>query len=459
MPYDPYDSDDLIVLEIPTDIEDEEDIDDSDISEGTFMDISPVCQKGKHSDILSKIQKNRTSQSSKRVKKVIKKPAVKHRKRRYQQGNKATTSTRRSTLTKSDDETESNLKIETSKAESDAETEAIIETDLSLDARTEFIDSEVGGVETDEIVEEAIYIKEEDETEPGVCKEKVFTELPSKYLLFDELIATIIGFDGDTPIVEFTSITRDELKQCIKKLPVECGICPAILSNAHIADHLKIHQNSETRRYTCIYCDNTHCNRNSAAAHSRRHLGIRPYACDICDNYFTTKNDLKLHYQRKHLEREFICEMCGKTYAQNTFLKRHIQSLHNGVRPHQCEYCPKSYQRKGNLKEHVDAVHMGVRKPLACRFCDAEFRDSHKLARHRKEEHLNKSHFQCTPCGVEFTDIQFFNAHKRSIQCRNNRLALKMDEIVGEDSQGNDEFSLKLEKEEEDQMQGAYICS
>ncbi|KAL7745314.1 hypothetical protein ACLKA6_015336 [Drosophila palustris] len=240
---------------------------------------------------------------------------------------------------------------------------------------------------------------------------------PRRYMLFDELIATIVDFDEDgTPIVEFSMIAslQDE------KLPVECGICPDVMHKSKLSKHQKTHLVPGKNRYACIYCTETYRDCKYLAGHARRHMGIRPYVCEPCKLYFSTKQDLRVHNQRRHLEKEHICEMCGKTFAQNTQLKRHREATHEKKRRFQCEYCQKAYYKNFSLQEHIRNVHMGKRRMLKCPFCGMQCRDAHKMARHRKEMHLNQDTYICHLCQEEFTDINYFDAHKRSIQCRSN---------------------------------------
>ncbi|XP_017064446.1 transcriptional repressor CTCF [Drosophila eugracilis] len=249
--------------------------------------------------------------------------------------------------------------------------------------------------------------------------EKMLEEFkgPRRYLLFDDLIATIVDFDEDsTPIVEF-SMMSDMLDE---KLPVECGICPDVMHKTKLSKHQKTHLVPGTNRYACIYCTETYRDCKYLAGHARRHMGIRPYVCELCTLYFSTKQDLRVHNQRRHLEKEHICEMCGKTFAQNTQLKRHREATHEKKRRFQCQYCQKAYYKNFSLQEHIRNVHMGKRRMLKCPFCGMQCRDAHKMARHRKEMHLSQGTYVCHLCQEEFTDINYFDAHKRSIQCRSN---------------------------------------
>lgn len=240
---------------------------------------------------------------------------------------------------------------------------------------------------------------------------------PRRYMLFDDLIATIVDFDEDqTPIVEFSMISS----QLDEKLPVECGICPDVMHKSKLSKHQKTHLVPGTNRYACVYCEETYRDCKYLAGHARRHMGIRPYVCEVCTLYFSTKQDLRVHNQRRHLEKEHICEMCGKTFAQNTQLKRHREATHEKKRRFQCQYCQKAYYKNFSLQEHIRNVHMGKRRMLKCPFCGMQCRDAHKMARHRKDMHLSQGSYECHLCQEEFTDINYFDAHKRSIQCRSN---------------------------------------
>ncbi|KAH8241618.1 hypothetical protein KR026_011082 [Drosophila bipectinata] len=256
---------------------------------------------------------------------------------------------------------------------------------------------------------------------------------PRRYLLFDDLVATIVDFDDEnTPIVEFSMISSilDE------KLPVECGICPDVMHKSKLSKHQKTHLVAGTNRYACMYCSETYRDCKYLAGHARRHMGIRPYVCEVCKLYFSTKQDLRVHNQRRHLEKEHICEMCGKTFAQNTQLKRHRETTHEKKRRYQCQYCHKAYYKNFSLQEHIRNVHMGMRRMLKCPFCGMQCRDAHKMARHRKEMHLSQGSYVCHLCHEEFTDINYFDAHKRSIQCRSNTRRLVGDEDPDIDAPG-----------------------
>ncbi|XP_043659170.1 zinc finger and SCAN domain-containing protein 21 [Drosophila teissieri] len=298
--------------------------------------------------------------------------------------------------------------------------------------------------------------------------EKMLEEFkgPRRYLLFDDLIATIVDFDEDsTPIVEFSMIS-DMLDE---KLPVECGICPDVMHKTKLSKHQKTHLVPGTNRYACIYCTETYRDCKYLAGHARRHMGIRPYVCELCTLYFSTKQDLRVHNQRRHLEKEHICEMCGKTFAQNTQLKRHREATHEKKRRFQCQYCQKAYYKNFSLQEHIRNVHMGKRRMLKCPFCGMQCRDAHKMARHRKEMHLSQGTYVCHLCQEEFTDINYFDAHKRSIQCRSNtRRFVSGDENQGGsgsgsisgrimDGQDDEEDGMGLLEEEYDEDDGLLV--
>ncbi|XP_013107939.2 oocyte zinc finger protein XlCOF28 [Stomoxys calcitrans] len=242
-------------------------------------------------------------------------------------------------------------------------------------------------------------------------------KVPKKFMLFDGICAEIVDYDEEdgAPIVEFSMVADDKEAE---KLPVECGVCPDIMHKSKLDAHLKTHLKPGTKRYKCIYCEDDFVTRAYAAGHSRRHMGIRPYVCMPCKMYYCTKQDLKVHEQRRHLAKEHICEHCGKTFAQNTSLRHHRMLVHEQQRNYECEHCGKKFLRKYAMNEHIRNVHFGDRRLLDCPFCDLRFKDTHKLAQHRKEMHLNQSKFECRICGLEFNHIDFFDAHRRSLQCR-----------------------------------------
>lgn len=241
--------------------------------------------------------------------------------------------------------------------------------------------------------------------------------VPRKFMLFDGICAEIVDYDDEdgSPIVEFSMVADDREAD---RLPVECGVCPDIMHKSKLDAHLKTHIKPGTKRFKCIYCEDDFVTRAYAAGHARRHMGIRPYVCVPCKMYYCTKQDLKVHEQRRHLAKEHICEQCGKTFAQNTSLRHHRLLVHEQQRNYECEHCGKKFLRKYAMTEHVRNVHYGDRRLLDCPFCDLRFKDTHKLAQHRKDMHLNQGKFECRVCGLEFNHIDFFDAHRRSLQCR-----------------------------------------
>ncbi|XP_030378105.1 zinc finger and BTB domain-containing protein 17 [Scaptodrosophila lebanonensis] len=335
---------------------------------------------------------------------------------------------------------------------------------LIRDTRTQMLlqqqDDDVDEEEEDDEEEddEELLAQESDDEPATVVKpsDKMMDEFkgPRRYLLFDDLIATIVDFDEDsTPIVEFSMISgaHDE------KLPVECGICPDVMHKTKLSKHQKTHLVPGTNRYACIYCTETYRDCKYLAGHARRHMGIRPYVCELCKLYFSTKQDLRVHNQRRHLEKEHICEMCGKTFAQNTQLKRHREATHENKRRFHCQYCEKAYYKNFSLQEHIRNVHMGKRRMLSCPFCGMQCRDAHKMARHRKDMHLNQDSYVCHLCQEEFTDINYFDAHKRSIQCRSNTRRLVKEQRDTPNDIVDDEEAIGMLEDEFDEDAGLLI--
>ena len=310
----------------------------------------------------------------------------------------------------------------------------------------EFEEVDLEELEETEEETESVLNKSDTKSKVGKTKEQISEPIKEhkipkgvarKYMLFDELVATVVDYDADgTPIVEF-SISNSDADQ---RLPVECGICPDVMSRAKITAHLKTHLVPGTNRYQCIYCDETYKDCKYLAGHARRHMGIRPYVCEVCKLYFSTKQDIRVHNQRRHQEKDHICEVCGKTFAQNTQLKRHREATHEKKRRFKCDICPKSYYKNFSLQEHIRAVHMGKRRMIVCPFCGMQCRDAHKMARHRKQMHLHQTHFECNICNEEFTDINYFDAHKRSIQCRyNTRRKLEEEGMLQQQQEGDEQ--------------------
>ncbi|XP_068141154.1 zinc finger protein 189 [Drosophila tropicalis] len=332
----------------------------------------------------------------------------------------------------------------------------VVQEEGSQDALDEFdqdefqITSEIIKEET-EVLEEQIETTQTTQSKPS---DKMVDEFkgPRRYLLFDDLIATIVEFDEDnTPIVEFSMITSplDE------KLLVECGICPDVMHKSKLSKHQKTHLVPGTNRYACIYCTETYRDCKYLAGHARRHMGIRPYVCELCKLYFSTKQDLRVHNQRRHLRKDHICELCAKSFAQHTQLKRHREATHEKKRRFQCTYCNKAYFKNFSLQEHIRNVHMGKRRMLKCPFCGMQCRDAHKMARHRKEMHLNQDSYVCHLCQEEFTDINYFDAHKRSIQCRSNTRRLTNDQTNAQSEMGD--INLPENEDEFDEDAGLLV--
>ena len=169
---------------------------------------------------------------------------------------------------------------------------------------------------------------------------------------------------------------------------------------------------TNTKVYSCPYCNYTSVSQHNWAEHLRRHAGAKGYQCTECDANFIEKYELKRHVTRIHtspLEKPFKCDQCGSAFKVKAYLNNHKKS--HEVNPYICKICGESFPISSRLTLH-ELKHSGE-KPETCPKCSKTFISRQSLRKHLYTHNSKPGSKVCTLCGKSISQGGYLRVHMK----------------------------------------------
>lgn len=142
--------------------------------------------------------------------------------------------------------------------------------------------------------------------------------------------------------------------------------------------------------------------------HMNQHTDQRPVKCHMCDRHFFGHKRTRSHFRSAHLVSTFKCESCSYMAKTLSDLEKHRRGVHLNERI-MCNVCGKLLSAFAhNMKKHLE-THNETR-PYKCEYCDASFKTSASVARHRENIHFPES-VMCSACGTVCKSKQKYKKH------------------------------------------------
>jgi hypothetical protein len=160
---------------------------------------------------------------------------------------------------------------------------------------------------------------------------------------------------GSDPLVETFSVPE---KQCVQKY---FGL-GSVLKSKSSSFHAKLSvQNSllnvesgsaKPRVYSSLVTKTAA--RKAGVNHEGSCLPEKEFACSKCPKSYDRKASLVNHVKVVHqTKRPYKCEVCDAAFKASNHLRRH-RMIHSGVKPYRCEICPdRFFMQKSNLQIHM----------------------------------------------------------------------------------------------------------
>ena len=198
-------------------------------------------------------------------------------------------------------------------------------------------------------------------------------------------------------------------------LDQQCTICAekfadAGLFRAHMKAHEKCEKSKNPRTYLCEWCSKMFSAKSCLKIHTRQHTGEEPFMCDFCPARFKQQSNLNRHLRVHTGEKPYTCPQCKKTFKGRTGLNMHML-IHKGEKNVKCAECPAAFVAMIGLKAHMRCAHSDAR-PYACDQCEAAFKTSFHLKRH-KFLHTGEKPFKCSQCSATFIQSGNMKIHMK----------------------------------------------
>lgn len=112
--------------------------------------------------------------------------------------------------------------------------------------------------------------------------------------------------------------------------------------------------------YPCRQCDRVYQTKKSLYKHLKSHEGIvyryqlKRKSCDICNKVVA---NLSCHMKEVHSDTKmFTCIFCQKRFKRKFSLNVHTRT-HTGEKPYECYFCDGKFSQAGDRKKHMKIHH------------------------------------------------------------------------------------------------------
>lgn len=168
-----------------------------------------------------------------------------------------------------------------------------------------------------------------------------------------------------------------------------------------------------TKQLDCEECKMVFYRELAYIEHINKHADLRPVKCHICDRRYFGHKRTRSHFRNAHLVSTFKCESCSYVAKTSRDLDTHKRGVHTNERI-VCNICGKLLSAYShNVKKHLETHDES--RPYKCDCCDASFKTSASVARHRENIHFPQS-VMCSACGTVCNSKQKYKKH--SYKCR-----------------------------------------
>lgn len=190
---------------------------------------------------------------------------------------------------------------------------------------------------------------------------------------------------------------------------LDCKICGKELQNwKKLQYHEKAHLKFKKTSYNCDICSKVLKTKTGLRFHKIRHTGNFPFFCEFCGQGFVSTHSLTEHIGHHTKETRYTCDVCGKGFYYYDTMYRH-RILHDNPYPKTCDICNKNFRNSSRVAIHKRREHTGER-PYKCTYCPQTFFTSNGY-KHHLCLHTKIFPYNCKACNKGFTTRHKYAIH------------------------------------------------